>query len=69
MTRAGAVLRSMKVKVNMPIAIFGAGTVGMAVFMAAKITGANPIIVVDINDDRLSIAKELGVTHAFKWQG
>jgi len=65
MTGAGAVLRSMKVKANMPIAVFGAGTVGMAAIMAAKIAGANPIIAVDINDERLALAKELGATHAF----
>ena len=65
MTGAGAVLRSMKVKPNMPIAVFGSGTVGMAAIMAAKIVGANPIIAVDINDDRLELSRELGATHVF----
>ncbi|RIV88248.1 NAD(P)-dependent alcohol dehydrogenase [Aurantiacibacter xanthus] len=65
MTGAGAVLRSMKVRAGMPIAVFGAGTVGMAAIMAAKIAGANPIIAVDVNDGRLELAKELGATHAF----
>ncbi|WP_126173583.1 NAD(P)-dependent alcohol dehydrogenase [Altericroceibacterium xinjiangense] len=65
MTGAGAVLRSMKVRAGMPIAVFGAGTVGMAAIMAAKIAEANPIIAVDVNDERLALAKELGATHAF----
>ena len=65
MTGAGAVLRSMKVRAGLPIAIFGAGTVGMAAIMAAKIAGADPIIAVDVNDGRLELAKELGATHAF----
>ncbi len=65
MTGAGAVLRSMKVRKGMPIAVFGAGTVGMAAIMAAKIVGADPIIAVDVNDARLELAKELGATHAF----
>ena len=65
MTGAGAVLRSMKVRAGMPIAIFGAGTVGMAAIMAAKIVGADPIIAVDVNDARLALAKELGATHTF----
>lgn len=65
MTGAGAVLRSMKVKADMAIAVFGAGTVGMAAIMAAKVAGANPIIAVDINNERLELAKELGATHAF----
>lgn len=65
MTGAGAVLRSLEVKEGSSIAVFGAGTVGMAAIMAAKIAGANPIIAVDINDERLELAKELGATHAF----
>lgn len=65
MTGAGAVLRSMEVREGMPIAVFGAGTVGLAAIMAAKIAGADPIIAVDVNDERLELAKELGATHAF----
>jgi aryl-alcohol dehydrogenase len=65
MTGAGAVLRSMKVRAGLPIAIFGTGSVGMAAVMAAKIAGADPIIAVDVNDERLALAKELGATHAF----
>lgn len=65
MTGAGAVLRAMKVRAGLPIAVFGAGTVGMAAIMAAKIAGADPIIAVDLNEERLALAKELGATHAF----
>lgn len=65
MTGAGAVLRSMNVRAGLPIAVFGAGTVGMAAVMAAKIAGADPIIAVDVNDERLAMAKELGATHVF----
>src|SRR5690606_33694003 len=53
MTGAGAVLRAMKVREGLPIAVFGTGTVGIAAMMAAKIAGANPIIAVDVNDERL----------------
>ncbi len=65
MTGAGAVLRSMLVREGLPIAIFGAGTVGLAAVMAAKIAGATPIIAVDVNPTRLDLALELGATHAF----
>ena len=65
MTGAGAVLRSMKVRAGLPIAIVGAGTVGIAAIMAAKIAGADPIIAVDMHDSRLALAKELGATHVF----
>lgn len=65
MTGAGAVLRSMKVRPGLPLAVFGTGTVGMAAIMAARIAGADPIVAVDVNDDRLALARELGATHAF----
>jgi len=65
MTGAGAVLRSMEVRAGLPIAVFGAGSVGMAAIMAAKIAGADPIIAVDVNEERLALAKELGATHTF----
>lgn len=64
MTGAGAVLRSMKVRAGLPIAVFGTGTVGIAAVMAARIAGAEPIIAVDVNDERLALARELGATHA-----
>jgi aryl-alcohol dehydrogenase len=63
MTGAGAVLRSMQVRADLPIAIVGCGAVGMAAVMAAKIVGAYPIIAVDLQDDRLTLARELGATH------
>jgi aryl-alcohol dehydrogenase len=65
MTGAGAVLNAMKVRKGLPIAVYGTGTVGMAAIMAAKIAGADPIIAVDVHDDRLALALELGATHAF----
>lgn len=65
MTGAGAVLRSMAVRAGLPIAVFGAGTVGLAAVMAARIAGADPIVAVDVNEGRLALARELGATHAF----
>ncbi|MBO9580599.1 MAG: NAD(P)-dependent alcohol dehydrogenase [Sphingobium sp.] len=63
MTGAGAVLRTMAVRKGAPIAVFGAGAVGLGAIMAAKIAGATPIIAVDVHDNRLTLAKELGATH------
>jgi aryl-alcohol dehydrogenase len=63
MTGAGGVLRSMQVRKGMAIAVFGTGAVGLGAIMAAKIAGADPIIAVDIHDNRLALARELGATH------
>ncbi len=63
-TGAGAVFNSLPVKPEEPFLVTGAGAVGMSAIMAARIVGADPIIAVDIVDARLSLAKELGATHA-----
>ena len=63
-TGAGAVLNSLTVPAGASIAIFGSGAVGLAAIMASRVAGATTIIAVDINDERLALARELGATHA-----
>jgi aryl-alcohol dehydrogenase len=65
-TGAGAVLNCLGVKPGRSIAIFGAGGVGLAAVMAAKIAGADPIIAIDLHDHRLDLARELGATHTIR---
>lgn len=62
-TGAGAVLNTLKVPVGASIAIFGTGGVGLAAIMAARVAGASIIIAVDISDERLTLASDLGATH------
>ncbi|UIX31945.1 NAD(P)-dependent alcohol dehydrogenase [Streptomyces sp. GQFP] len=62
-TGAGAVLNSLKVEAGSAFAVFGTGAVGLAAVMAAGIAGASTIIGVDVNEQRLELAKELGATH------
>lgn len=62
-TGAGAVINSLKASYGSSIAIFGLGTVGMSALMGAKYCGCKTIIAVDINPQRLALAKELGATH------
>lgn len=62
-TGAGAVLNSLKVAQGSTIGIFGAGAVGLAAVMAAKIAGADKIIAVDMQPNRLKVALQLGATH------
>lgn len=65
-TGAGAVLNSMAVKPGRALLVIGAGAVGLSAVMAGKIAGANPIIAVDLHDNRLALARELGATHTLK---
>ena len=62
-TGAGAVLNSLRVEAGASIVVLGAGAVGLAAVMAARVAGADPIIAVDINDERLALAQSLGATH------
>lgn len=62
-TGAGAVLNYLKPAPGSSIAVFGVGAVGLAAVMAAKVAGCGTIIAVDIHENRLSLARELGATH------
>ncbi|HEX3612124.1 MAG TPA: NAD(P)-dependent alcohol dehydrogenase [Sporichthyaceae bacterium] len=62
-TGAAAVLSTFNPELGTSIAIFGAGSVGLAALMAAKAVGCTTIIAVDIKPQRLELAKSLGATH------
>lgn len=62
-TGAGSVLNALKVEAGSSFAVFGAGAVGLAAVMAAKVAGATTIIAVDVTPSRLTLALELGATH------
>ncbi|ENH96069.1 benzyl alcohol dehydrogenase [Gracilibacillus halophilus YIM-C55.5] len=61
-TGSGAVLEYLQPEVDSSITIFGCGTVGLSAVMAAKLTGASHIIAVDLQENRLELAQELGAT-------
>jgi L-iditol 2-dehydrogenase len=44
--------------------VVGAGMIGLLVVQALKIAGCDQVIAVDLDDDRLALAKELGATAA-----
>lgn len=68
-TGAGAVLNTLQPKAGTSIAISGVGSVGLSAVMAARLAGCHPIIAIDMNEDRLDLAKELGATHTVKAGG
>ena len=57
------VLKEAKVRPLESVAVFGCGGVGLNSIQAARIAQADPIIAVDVNQDSLTLAKELGATH------
>ncbi len=62
-TGFGAVVNSLRVETGSSIAVAGTGGVGLAAIMAAKISGAQTIIGIDVKTDRLQLALDLGATH------
>jgi Zn-dependent alcohol dehydrogenase len=63
-TGIGAVLRRAQVPGGSSVLVVGAGGVGLATIMGAKVAGASTIIAADLNDAALERAKALGATHA-----
>ncbi|CAI5528165.1 unnamed protein product [Closterium sp. Naga37s-1] len=61
-TGLGAVWNAAKVEPGSTVAIFGLGTVGLAVAEGAKAAKASRIIGVDIDPSKFDTAKEFGVT-------
>ncbi|XP_039000875.1 alcohol dehydrogenase class-3-like [Hibiscus syriacus] len=61
-TGLGAVWNTAKVEPGSIVAIFGLGTVGLAVAEGAKSAGASRIIGVEIDSKKYDIAKNFGVT-------
>ena len=61
-TGAGTVFNTLDVQPGSTLAVFGCGCVGLSAIMAAKVAGATNIIAVDLHDQRLDMASELGAT-------
>jgi S-(hydroxymethyl)glutathione dehydrogenase/alcohol dehydrogenase len=62
-TSYGAVHRAGHVEPGESVAITAVGGVGSGVLQIAKAAGADPIIAIDVSDDKLQAAMRLGATH------
>lgn len=62
-TGAGMITNIIRPSKSNSIAIFGAGGIGLSVLMVAKLYECSIIIVVDIKEEKLKLAEELGATH------
>ncbi len=50
-------MRTTPVSVGTPVAVFGAGPIGLLAMAAARASGAHPIVITDIDEGRLSFAR------------
>ena len=64
MTGAGAVMNTAGVTAGSSVAVFGVGGVGCSTLSAAKALGADPIIAVDMTEEKLEFALRHGATIA-----
>ncbi|MCU0805270.1 MAG: zinc-dependent alcohol dehydrogenase family protein [Burkholderiales bacterium] len=65
LTGVGAVVNTAKVPVGATVAVIGLGGVGLASLIGAVACGASRIVAIDLADDKLAFARELGATDAF----
>lgn len=52
------------IAINDTAVVVGAGMIGLFVVQALKLAGCRQIIAVDLEDNKLALAKELGATHS-----
>ncbi|MEC4805596.1 MAG: zinc-binding dehydrogenase [Jaaginema sp. PMC 1079.18] len=62
-TGFGVVENNAQVKIGESVVIFGAGGIGLNIVQAASLVSAYPIIAVDLFDNRLELAAQMGATH------
>ena len=63
MTGAGAGYYTAGVQKGQSVAVFGVGGVGRSAIAAAKVVDADPVIAVDLDDEKLAFAMKFGATH------
>lgn len=63
MTGVGAVTNTARIRMGDTVAIVGLGGVGLNGLLGAVAAGAEKIVAIDIADDKLGLARQLGATH------
>jgi S-(hydroxymethyl)glutathione dehydrogenase/alcohol dehydrogenase len=63
MTGFGSVINAAKVPAGSSVVVLGCGGVGLSVIQGAVYAGAEKIIAVDLNSNRLQLARKFGATH------
>ena len=62
-TGLGIINNEAKLKIGQSIAVFGTGGVGLSIIQGASLVSGYPIIGIDLYDNKLDLAKEIGATH------
>jgi S-(hydroxymethyl)glutathione dehydrogenase/alcohol dehydrogenase len=62
-TGAGVVFNTAQPRPGHSVVVFGVGGIGSCAIAAAALSGCTPVIGVDVNPDKLTLASRLGATH------
>jgi alcohol dehydrogenase len=62
LTGVGAVVNTARLQAGQSAAVLGLGGVGFSSLLAALASGAREVVALDLSDDKLAFAKELGAT-------
>ncbi len=62
LTGVGAVVNTAKVRAGQRVAVIGLGGVGLSSLLGAVAAGASQVIGIDLSDEKLTLARELGAT-------
>jgi alcohol dehydrogenase len=65
LTGVGAVINTAKVSAGSSVAVIGLGGVGLSSLLGAVAVGARRIVAVDLSNDKLGLARQLGATDTF----
>jgi alcohol dehydrogenase len=65
LTGVGAVINTAKVAAGSSVAVVGLGGVGLSSLLGAVAVGARRVVAVDLSDEKLGLARQLGATDTF----
>ena len=65
LTGMGAVVNTAQLRAGQSVAVVGLGGVGLAALLGALAAGAAEVIAIDVNPEKLDLAKRLGATATF----
>jgi alcohol dehydrogenase len=64
LTGVGAVVNTARLQPGQSAAVIGLGGVGLASVLGAIASGAREVVAIDLSDDKLGLARQLGASHA-----
>jgi alcohol dehydrogenase len=65
LTGVGAVVNTARVQAGASVAVIGLGGVGLCSLLGAVAAGAREVVAIDLADDKLAFARQLGATATF----